>query len=166
MAIDINEVEFDFTPIGRVDRAAVTAQALEFAGVPAEVTPKFVDATDKLVEYEAVWDQNAVVKISHVPCGFAPDGYPEDGERGLMQLRPKDFAFSHVPGTSHKIYDPVASIAAGWHHLSLWYAIDLITGEGLEEFMDRFAQNPGRRYGQPDSAEVRRSSPPGPNTVS
>lgn len=155
MAIDIRDVEFDFTPTGPVDRAAVTVRALEFLGVPTELTPQFTDATDKLVYYEAAWNQNAVVKMSHRYLGgTAPDGYPEEGERGLMQLNPKDFAHSHVPGTSHRIYDPVASIAAGWRHLSCQYAVNLTTGEGLKDFMDRFAKNPGRRYGQPDWAET------------
>lgn len=75
--------------------------------------------------------------------------FPSPGQppaRGVMVLRPEIFAAQHAAGTSTKIHEPVANIAAGVAHAATAYAIDLETGENLDDF--RWAVT-GRRTNKP-----------------
>ncbi|SHN32555.1 CHAP domain-containing protein [Streptomyces yunnanensis] len=47
----------------------------------------------------------------------APDGHPGMCSRGMIQAIPQTFAQYHQAGTSTKIYDPVASAAAGINYI-------------------------------------------------
>lgn len=157
MGLDTADVELEQQSTTELYRNAVTAHALALAGIPEPLIPQFAEATDQIVQYESAWDPDAAMKAAAdgQRLRLLGDGHPEDAERSLMQLSPRDFADFHVTGTSNNIYDPVASIAAGWRYLSHWYAVNLQTGHGLTEFIDRLRQNPGKRYGQPDRALIR-----------
>nr|WP_240351669.1 CHAP domain-containing protein [Streptomyces olivoreticuli] len=56
--------------------------------------------------------------------GKAPDGYPGMCSRGMIQAIPQTFARYHQAGTSEKIYDPVASAAAGINYIITIYKVN------------------------------------------
>lgn len=55
--------------------------------------------------------------------GPAPDGYPGQCSRGGWQCIPQTFAKHHQAGTSNKIYDPVASVAAAMNYVIAVYGV-------------------------------------------
>lgn len=56
--------------------------------------------------------------------GNAPDGYKGMCSRGMIQAIPQTFARYHQAGTSLKIYDPVASAAAGINYIISVYGVN------------------------------------------
>lgn len=56
--------------------------------------------------------------------GNAPDGYAGMCSRGMIQAIPQTFARYHQAGTSLKIYDPVASAAAGINYIIQVYGVN------------------------------------------
>lgn len=135
MSIHIDSVRYNHVSMQALDRHMVTTQGLTHAGVPETLLRQFTAATDKIIKSQSAWNPHA----ADPTCpgeDFCPfDGAPARAQRGLMQLSPTEFAKFHVDGTSTNIYDPAASIAAGWRSLAHWHHINLHTGDGLAEFM-------------------------------
>ncbi len=143
MPIDVDAITYEPRADEPLDRDVVTRQGLAFAGVPDAVMPQFSAATFDIVGAESDWRPSSANLTRPHREPLLSDRIPRHGERGLMQLNPEQFAEFHVEGTSTNIYDPVASIAAGWRFLAHWYPVDLRTGFGLDEFMARYGQSVG-----------------------
>ncbi|MDO8944553.1 MAG: transglycosylase SLT domain-containing protein [Desulfobacterales bacterium] len=127
--MELPEVDFTAQSDTVIDRVGVVRAALAAAGVPAPLMPEFAQAAEVIVCKESAWEPNAVT-----PFGggkVMADGAPFNAQRGLTQLTPWAFAHHHALGSSARIYDPAANIAAAWRLVGATGAVDLQTGRGL-----------------------------------
>lgn len=145
---DITASAVDYTPMpaADIDRAGVTGSALLAAGVGTAALHDFADATDLVVAKESMWNPNAIAILNDEATVMA-DGAPYPAQRGLTQLTPWAFAEYHVAGTSSRIYDPVANIAAAWQLIADVWDVNLHTGQGLPNFVASIRALPGRWFG-------------------
>ncbi len=145
----IDQVTVDMNPIPdtELDRSTVIRNALSAVGVGATTMSDFAAATDVIVAKESAWNPNAVTPAGSSDYRPMADGAPFPSQRGLTQLTPWAFVEHHVTGTSHRIYDPVANVAAAWHLIAAVWNVDLRTGRGLAEFVAGVRAQPGHWFG-------------------
>ncbi|MGY4967495.1 transglycosylase SLT domain-containing protein [Streptomyces sp. 900105245] len=125
-----------------------TSEAVETAcqllGVPAQNWHEGIltaAARESSYNWNAVnaWDRNASGRR-------APDGYPVNCSRGVLQVIPRTFARYHHPGTSNNIYDGVANICAAMHYVMDRYRV-CPDGSDLVEKVQQFDhRRPPRGY--------------------
>ncbi|GAT01244.1 transglycosylase SLT domain-containing protein [Mycolicibacterium fortuitum] len=143
--ISVTAVDFTRLSGAVVDRPTVIREALTAVGVGAAVMQRFAEVTDLIVNKESAWNPNAVTG----PRGerLMADGAPRSAQRGLTQLTPWEFAEHHVAGTSSRIYDPVANIAAAWRLVGAGNSVDLLTGHGLDELATKIRMHREKWFG-------------------
>lgn len=65
--------------------------------------------------------------------GGNPNAFSQaDGAYGLLQLLPDVFGTYHGRGTSHRVYDPVANVAAAWNYLVFEHGVQPGSGDRAE----------------------------------
>lgn len=120
-----NDVVANDAIVPVAERPGIIRAGLLAAGTPAAVAERFVGPSSDIVHFESAWNSAA--------CTTHPEfmGGPPSG---LTQLTPRLFEAHHVEGTPNDVFDPVASVAALWCFIANNFAVDLISGAGVEEF--------------------------------
>lgn len=97
--------------------------ACDMTGVPRDwVTGHFGCSLTTLAVRESSFIANSVNTTDSNATGpIVADGHPENCSRGYCQTIPATFAAYHEEGTSSRIYDPVANIAAAINYIRAVY---------------------------------------------
>lgn len=98
-------------------------QACDKTGVPRTwVTGHNGCSLTVLAQRESSFNDNAVnTSDSNATGPIVGDGNPENCSRGYCQTIPGTFAAYHEEGTSNRIYEPVANIAAAINYIRARY---------------------------------------------
>lgn len=133
-------VNFTPRPPLEVSPDEVINAALALLGVPPALHPVFASFVRYVIAHESGGDVNAVNRWDSNAIGeVQSDGARLQSSRGWMQTIPQTFARFHAPGTSANVYDPVANICAALRYMAHRYGVNLVTGDGIQQFLARRA---------------------------
>lgn len=119
----VSRWSIDYTPSFPIVTDTAIADGLRVAGF----------AEPRVVAHLTVITRQAAQRLS----SGNPNHFSQaDGAYGLLQLVPDVFGTYHGRGTSDRVYDPVANVAAAWNYLVFEHGVQPGTGDRAEVVLE------------------------------